>query len=231
MASPTRRTVLKTAIAGGASLLLPPNFAWASGADICHGSRTAHEVALTFHGAGDPALARKILQIAKSLQIDISVMAVGTWLKANPAIGHEILDAGFDLGNHTMNHKTMAQLSAASAYAEIAACKKVLASISPNLPMIFRPSGTAKSTAIIRKAALENGYANCITYEVDSLDYNDPPPATIAKNIARGIKSGSIVSLHFGHPNTLKALPIIIEHLSTIKMKPVALTTLLGMNR
>ena len=232
---PSRRTLLKGALAGGAALLLPqvlPQFpAWAgstSNSDISHGSRTNNEIALTFHGAGDPTLARKILQIAKSSQIDISVLAVGTWLKANPAIGHEILDAGFTLGNHTMNHKTMTRLSAASAHAEITACKKVLAAISPNIPMIFRPSGTPKSNAIIRKAANENGYANCITYDVDSLDYQDPSPAAIAKNVANGIKSGSIVSLHFGHVNTPKALPLIIEHLAGLNLKPVTLAKLIA---
>ena len=234
--TPDRRTLLKGVLAGGAAMLLPQVLSespvWANAAatnaDISHGSRTLNEIALTFHGAGDPTLARKILKIAKSSHIDISVLAVGTWLKANPAIGHEILDAWITLGNHTMNHKTMTKLNASSAYAEIAECKKVLTTISPDLPMIFRPSGTPKSNATIRKAANENGYTNCITYDVDSLDYQDPSPAAIAKNVANGIKNGSIVSLHFGHVNTPKALPLIIEHLAGLNLKPVTLAKLIA---
>lgn len=227
----SRRALLKGVVAGGAALLLPHQLAWAvnsGNGDIRHGSRIKNEIALTFHGAGDPNLARKILQIAKNSKIEISVLAVGTWLKSFPEIGHEILDAGFTLGNHTMNHKVMTNLTPESAYAEIAACKKILGSISKENPMIFRPSGTPKSNAIIRKAANENGYANCITYDVDSLDYRDPSPDVIAKNVMSKVQNGSIVSLHLGHINTSRALPNIIEGLDNLKLRPVTLAKLIG---
>ena len=65
--------------------------AFAANADISHGSRSKKEVALTFHGAGDLKIARDLLAIASDTKTPISVMAVGSWLSANPEIGKEIL--------------------------------------------------------------------------------------------------------------------------------------------
>ena len=99
-----------------------PNSAEAlsAGTDIAHGSRSRHEVALTFHGSGDLVIARKLLAIAKKTHTPITVLAVGTWLNANPTIGREIVDAGHELGNHTYSHKTMTLLSLKQATAEVA---------------------------------------------------------------------------------------------------------------
>jgi hypothetical protein len=42
------------------------------------------------------------------------------------------------------------------------------------------------------------------------------------------IKGGSIVSLHFGHKNTVEALPTLINDLHNAGYTPVTLTQLLG---
>src|ERR1700737_4291424 len=47
---------------------------------IPHGSRSATQVALTFHGSGDPALTDQMLALAARLHAPISVFAVGQWL-------------------------------------------------------------------------------------------------------------------------------------------------------
>ena len=75
---------------------------------------------------------------------------------------------------------------------------------------------------------LANGYKNCITYDVDTLDYQDPTPAAIVSNCLKAARNGSIISLHFGHANTVKALPAIIAGLKKANLAPVTLSTLLA---
>ena len=200
----------------------------ASNSDISHGPRTNPQVALTFHGAGDVAIAREILAITKSTGTPITVMAVGSWLNANPLIGKEILVGGHEIGNHTLSHLTMTHLTLAQATKEISLGKAALKKATGNAKGYFRPSGTPQSNAIIRKAALANGYKNCITYDVDTLDYQDPTPAAIVSNCLKAAQSGSIISLHFGHANTVKALPAIIAGLKKANLAPVTLSTLLA---
>ena len=196
--------------------------------DISHGSRSKKEVALTFHGAGSTKLAERILAIAKEHKVGISVMAVGTWLEASPKMARAVLDAGHDLGNHTMHHKPMRILSEKEAYSEIREGALLLEKLTGSKGSWFRPSGVSHSTAHIRTAARKVGYPYCITYDVDSLDYTDPKPSAIVTNVLHHVKPGSIISLHFGHPNTPLALPAIIEDLAKRHLQPVTLTRLLG---
>lgn len=227
----TRRSILlggTAALMGVNDLLLPSTASAATaGADIYHGTRSRTEVALTFHGAGELTIARKILDVAKNHQAPITVMAIGAWLNANPSIGHEIIDAGNEIGNHTLNHKTMTMLSFKEAKYEISKGKAALVKAVGNAGKWFRPSGTQKSNAIIRAAAGASGYTHCISYDVDSHDYQDPPVKTILSNTMKGIQNGSIVSLHLGHPHTVGALPLILQALQDRKLTPVTISELL----
>ena len=47
-------------------------------------------------------------------------------------------------------------------------------------------------------------------------------------DIGKSIKNGSIVSLHFGHQDTIDAMPTLLENLHAKGLTPVTLTTLLG---
>jgi len=196
--------------------------------DITHGARNVPQVALTFHGAGSPALVERLLRIFKETSTPITIFAIGSWLKGYPQVAKEMLDAGYEIGNHTMNHYQMKTLSAQVANREIAECALELKKLTGTHGKWFRPSGTQRSTAIIRKAAAKNGYKQCISYDVDSHDYQDVGKKVILRDISAGIKNGSIVSMHFGHQDTIDAMPALLENLHTRGLKPVTLTTLLG---
>ena len=215
-----------------AGLLTLSNFNVASaqtlGLDISHGSRKKNEVALTFHGAGDLKIARELLSISKDKGAPITVMAVGKWLAANPTMGQEILADGNELGNHTYNHLAMMHLDLKQATYEIAKGKDAIVSSVGSMQKYFRPSGTPKSNSTIRKAALAAGYRNCITYDVDSMDYTGIKAGPIIENCMANVKSGSIISLHFDHKYTVLALPRLIEELKSKGLTPVTVTQLLS---
>ena len=126
-----------------------------------------------------------------------------------------------------MHHKPMRTLTAKEAYIEILQGARLLEKLTGSKGAWFRPSGVPHSTAHIRTAARKAGYPYCVTYDVDSLDYTDPKPSAIVSNVLDHVKSGSIISLHFGHANTPLALPAIIEGLVKHHLQPVTLTALL----
>jgi peptidoglycan/xylan/chitin deacetylase (PgdA/CDA1 family) len=225
----TRRKFLGIGAAGALfGLLGDIPAALAATPDISHGSRSVPHVALTFHGAGDPVMAQKLLAILKSSQTPATVFAVGAWLKADNTIAKQILGDGHDLGNHTMNHLQSKTLTAKKLESEISGCANELVSLIGNHGKFFRPSGTQYSTPLIRKTALKYGYKKCISYDVDSHDYQDVGKAAVIKNVMNSVKNGSIVSLHFGHQDTIDALPTIITQLRSKGLTPVTLSTMLG---
>jgi peptidoglycan/xylan/chitin deacetylase (PgdA/CDA1 family) len=213
----------------GMSGMLFPNSANAAsaGADIFHGPRNRAEVAITFHGAGELAIARKILATVKRTSTPITVMAVGVWLNANPTMGHEIVNAGHELGNHTYSHKTMTLLTLKEAKAEVAKGKAAVTKAVGTPGKWFRPSGTLKSNSIIRAAAGASGYAHCLVYDVDSLDYTNPSAKAIVANCMKTVHNGSIIGMHFGHAHTVTALPLLIQALHARNLTPVTVSQLL----
>jgi len=223
----TRRALLLGGIASAASVALT-DFAGALSPDISHGPRGGKKVALTFHGAGDPKIATDLLNILSTSGTHVTVFAVGTFLKSNPEFAKKILDGGHDLGNHTMTHTQMKTISAKRVDSEISECAALLKKLTGNHGAFFRPSGTQYSTPLIRKTAQKYGYKNCISYDVDSHDYQDPGKAAVISNINKGIKGGSIISLHFGHQNTIDALPTVIENIKAKGFEPVTLSELIG---
>ena len=223
----TRRALLLGGIASAASVAIA-DFAGALSPDISHGPRGGKKVALTFHGAGDPKIATDLLNILSTSGTHVTVFAVGTFLISNPEFAKKILDGGHDLGNHTMTHTQMKTISAKRVDSEISECAALLKKLTGNHGAFFRPSGTQYSTPLIRKTAQKYGYKNCISYDVDSLDYQDPGKAAVISNINKGIKGGSIISLHFGHKNTIDALPTVIENIKTKGFEPVTLSELIG---
>lgn len=204
-----------------------PAIARSPGPDIVNGARTRDEVALTFHGAGERSLTEQVLQTCAEHDAWITIFAVGTWLAAAPSLGPQILSAGHELGNHTWSHQQMPLLTSRAALEEIRRGAGALRKATGSTGWWFRPSGTPHSTATIRAAASRSGYQRCVSYDVDPQDYRDPGSALVVSRTLAQVRSGSIVSLHLGHPGTVRALPQILAGLSAKGLAPVTLSRLL----
>ena len=205
----------------------PQAIALGPGPDITHGPTTSPHVALTFHGQGPAALTRRVLAECRTVGAEITVFAVGTWVAADPSLIRAIAADGHDVGNHTWSHQQMKQLGSAQARTEVARGAQALRQAVGYPGLWFRPSGTHFSTTTIRGAARLSGYQRCISYDVDPEDFLDPGAALVRQRTRRGVRAGSIVSLHLGHPGTAEALPGILSDLSRLGLRPVTLTTLL----
>lgn len=195
--------------------------------EYAHGSRSRHQVALTFHGAGDPAIARDLLAIFAAHHAKVTVLAVGTWLESDHRIAHEIVDAGHELGNHTYQHLDIDSLSAVDARNEIVRCRDLLVSVVGSPGAHFRQSQSRRATPLVRRLAGAAGYPVCLSYDIDSLDYTDPGPTAVRTNVATA-RAGSIVSMHFGHRGTVEAMPGVLSDLAARGLQPVTATTLLA---
>jgi len=217
----------RAATAQAPGFSVEPAIARSAGLDIVHGSRTRHEVALTFHGAGDRSLTEQILRDCADHDARITVFAVGQWLAGAPSLGPQILAEGHELGNHTWSHQQMPALSAQAAQDEIRRCADALRHATGSTGWWFRPSGTPHSTATIRAAASRSGYQRCVSYEVDPQDYRDTGAAKVVSRTLQRVRPGSIVSLHLGHLGTVQALPRILDALAARELLPVTLSRLL----
>ncbi|MCQ9131403.1 MULTISPECIES: polysaccharide deacetylase family protein [Streptomyces] len=197
-------------------------------AQIAHGPRDRPRVALTFHGQGDPAVARALLDTAERHGARVTVLAVGTWLDEHPGIARRILDGGHDLGNHTQRHLDVNAMSEAEATAEITGCADRLRRLTGSAGSWFRPSRAARASPLVERLARRAGYPHVLSYDVDSLDFTSPGAPAVTRNVLDGVRNGSVVSLHFGYPDTVAALPVLLDELARRRLRAVTATELIG---
>ncbi|MFD9531656.1 polysaccharide deacetylase family protein [Streptomyces sp. NPDC060010] len=195
--------------------------------EIAHGPRDRPRVALTFHGNGDPAVARAVLAEAEKGGARVTVLAIGTWLDDHPDMARRILDGGHELGNHTQRHLAINDMSEADALAEITGCAQRLKRLTGSIGTWFRPSQTQYASPLVRTLAGRAGYPHVLSYDVDSLDFTSPGAAAVIRNVTGTIHGGSVVSLHFGYADTVDAMPPLLEELARRKLRAVTTTELL----
>ncbi|MEU8521651.1 polysaccharide deacetylase family protein [Streptomyces sp. NPDC048577] len=196
-------------------------------AEIESGPRDRPRVALTFHGQGDPAVARALLTEAEKTGARITVLAVGDWLDRNPGLARRVLDGGHDLGNHTQRHLDINTMTERRAYDEISACAERLRRLTGSIGTWFRPSRTRHATPAVQRAARRAGYPHVLSYDVDSLDFTSPGASAVVAQVTGQIRNGSVVSLHFGYADTVAALPPLLADLDRRGLRAVTTTELL----
>ncbi|MFJ9468875.1 polysaccharide deacetylase family protein [Streptomyces caniferus] len=193
---------------------------------IAHGPRNGRAVALTFHGRGDPKMATALLGEAERAGARVTVLAIGDWLDEQPAMARRILDGGHELGNHTMHHRNICALPAAEAYAEITRCADRLRALTGTIGSWFRPSQARRATDLVTGLARRAGYPHVLSYDVDSLDADDPGAPAVRRTVLDAVEPGSVVSLHLGHAGTVAALPPILDGLRRRGLRAVTTTEL-----
>lgn len=224
-AAPTSSSAIPTPAPVASTPIAAP--AGGPAVEIVRGSGARPQVALTFHGAGDPAIARNVLDVLDSRQAHVTVMVVGTWLAANPDLAGAVTSGGHELGNHTWTHPVLADLTEAGIQDEIDRCRDLLAQLTGSPGAYFRQSSAQHATDQIRQIAGRSGYPTCLSYDIDSTDWTDPGQRAIRGAVAAAT-AGSVVSMHFGHPGTVEALPGILDDLAGRGLTPVTASTLLA---
>jgi peptidoglycan/xylan/chitin deacetylase (PgdA/CDA1 family) len=193
---------------------------------VARGTSGRPEVALTFHGAGDLGIARQIHDALAAAKAKATIMAVGTWVAADPDGIRMFRDAGHDIGNHTWSHGVMSGMSTPTVLSEIERCRDALVAALGTPGSFFRQSSAQTATGQELVEAGLAGYSRALSYDIDGLDWKDPGP-TVIRNAVATATAGSVVSLHLGHHGTVTALPGILADLAARGLTPVTATGLL----
>ena len=183
------------------------------------------EVALTFHGAGELSLTRRVLDLLAQHDAQVTVLAVGTWLANTPDGIRMVRDGGHEIGNHTWSHGDLARMRPDPMLTEIERCRDELARLTGGPGTFFRQSQGQYATDTELAEAGKAGYSRVLSYDIDSLDWTDPAPDKVRRAVAAA-RAGSVVSMHLGHPATIAALPGVLTDLAGRGLTPVTASRL-----
>ena len=186
----------------------------------------AKTIVLTFDDGPHPKYTDRIREILKKHNVPAVFFEVGRNLgtfdatnQLRPtkaaAASQRLLDAGFQLANHSYTHELLPKLSDREIASEIEQTDRTLRGVMKTSSVLFRPPYGARNEKVL--AAVQARGLKAVLWNIDSRDWADPIPQSIANRVvqlAEGEHRG-IVLFHDIQARTIDALPQVIETLQS----------------
>ncbi|MGI6308126.1 MAG: polysaccharide deacetylase family protein [Dethiobacteria bacterium] len=183
------------------------------------------KVALTFDDGPCPEMTEQYLAVLQAYGIQATFFIIGRQAGLHPETVGKIIAQGSELGSHSWKHDQMDRLTTKQIAADLQETAAQIYELWGQEITFFRPPYGRGSPDVLA-AAKELGQ-KLVYWDVDPRDWKEPPPEEIVKRVMEQVQPGSIIILHEGRPNTLAALPEIIQGLQACGLQPVSVSTLL----
>ncbi len=130
---------------------------------------------------------------------------------------------GHILANHSFTHSLLTKLNKTEQQAELSNTNKLLTAITGQEVKDFRPPYGAKNDQLL-SVSKENGMRS-VMWNIDSMDWGDPIPASIVKRTMKELKrkKKGILLFHDIHKQTVQALPLLLAELKKEGYKVVTI--------
>ena len=169
-------------------------------------------VALTFDDGPDGQYTLPIARMLHSRGVGATFFFIGKHIAEHREVARQVGELGFELGNHSYDHPDMAQMSQAQIEWQLDETNRLLAEVGGGRAAFFRPPYGSFDARVLA-AARARGMA-AVLWSVDSRDWADTDAASIASRVLSLARPGAVILLHSTHPQTLAALPAILDGLA-----------------
>lgn len=186
----------------------------------------AHTVVLSFDDGPHPQYTPQILATLAQHDLKALFFQIGRNLgernkgviqfSRNEDLEKRIVAAGHAIGNHSYSHAKLPRYSEAQVKEEIQLTEALLALAVPEGPArtgFFRAPYGAVNDVVL--AETESQHLRLVLWNVDSMDWADPSPASIVRRVMAELKKAGrgIILMHDIHAHSVEALPLLIEAL------------------
>lgn len=184
----------------------------------------AKTIVLTFDDGPHPKYTDRIREILTKYRVGAVFFEVGQNLatvnKNNKirltraaAASQQLVASGFQIGNHTYSHELLPKLSDREIASQIELTDRMLRLVDKTPSALFRPPYGARTEKVL--AAVQARGMKAVLWNIDSRDWADPIPESIANRVVQLAESEhrGIVLFHDIQARTVEALPTVIEAL------------------
>lgn len=196
----------------------------ADGREIFGSSLPPKTVVLTFDDGPHPRYTDEILEILARYQAPAIFFELGSNLGsvdaqgkpksgAQTAVAKRVLQAGHQLANHSFSHSMMAKMSDEAVRNEAAHTESLLDATGRSPSALFRfPYGARNAGGL---EAVEGLKLRSMMWNIDSLDWADPVPKSIAERVLSEVDKAQrgVILFHDIHARTVAALPTVLDQL------------------
>ncbi len=173
--------------------------------------RGDNKIALTFDCAWGNSNTDALLEILQKANAKATFFVTGEFCDKYPEDVKKFSDAGHSVQNHSDLHPHVKGMNINDLINDTRECSRKIKMITGKEPTLYRsPYGEFDDVVI---TTVEGMGLKAIQWSADSIDWEDPDPATIQKRILDKTESGSILLFHNDLPNTEQALPSLLTEL------------------
>ena len=200
------------------------------------------KIAITFDDGPDPTYTPQILDVLKRKHALATFFLIGIPSENDPGLVKRIYDEGHEIGNHTLTHPNIEEISPWRFETEINVTERLFGAKLGVKPRFFRPPysidqepDTADQVKPL-ELTQEMGYIT-VGDKIDPSDWSMSPRYSaeqIAENVFKNLDKGNIILLHDGggdRTQTVKALPAIIDGIRARGYEIVPVSTLIDQTR
>ena len=184
---------------------------------------TVKSIAISFDDGPGATTTPQLLQILKEKNVHATFFVLGENTVQHPEIVKQTAEAGHEIGNHTYDHQDLATLSAQSITEEVTKADTEIKKATGKTPTFVRPpygSITSVGASVIQRAIIE--------WSVDSEDWKTRNPDLILQKIQATVYDGAIILFHDIYPETIRAVPQVIDYLQEQGYRITTVGDLLG---
>ena len=167
--------------------------------------------AISFDAAWGNEQTAGLLDTLDQYQVHATFFLVRQWVDKYPESVCDIASRGHEIGNHSATHPHMAGLNSSEQLEEILSCNQAIEKLTGACPVLFRAPYGEYDNKLIQNLRGKGMY--CIQWNIDSLDWKDPPADEMVDRILGKLCPGSIILMHNGATNTPEALPRLIKEI------------------
>jgi len=187
-------------------------------AKVIHSSENKElkKVAITFDDGPDEYFTPQVLDILKEYNVKATFFIVGSLASKNKDVLKRIDQEGHVVASHGWSHSNFTKISDKKIIQELQKTNELIEEVIGKPTSLFRLPYGAFNKRVLNTVA-KQGYHN-IYWSIDPRDWSGISSKEILDNIKKNLEPGAIILLHSSGskksiPNTVKALPQIIEYL------------------
>ncbi|KAB1940791.1 polysaccharide deacetylase family protein [Micromonospora sp. ALFpr18c] len=197
---------------------------------VWSGTTTRRLVALTFDDGPAPQWTPMVLDTLAEHRVPATFFMVGAQVRRHADVVRGRLTE-HEVGNHSWQHRDLAQMDAAAAYDDLRRSHDVIAEVTGAPPRLVRPPYGHLGGAVLHAAARLDCRLVLWSLQMVEREYPDDP-AGHARRIVADVRPGAIVLGHdVGQPRrlvALRGLPDMINGLRARGYTFVTVSALLG---
>lgn len=179
---------------------------------IALGNQEKKNIYLTFDEGYEAGYTPKILEILKNNDVKAAFFITAHYVNSQPELVKQMIDEGHIVGNHTVNHKSMPDLSEEQITSEVMDLHKaVYEKFGYEMKYIRPPKGEFSQRTLIQTNNL--GYKTVMwSFAYEDWNENKQPDETKAKEkILNNLHNGEIMLLHGNSKTNTNLLDTIIK--------------------